>query len=199
MSIQQAALAAASVFPAQDTDTTEGRLPLRVVMVAIAGAETGGTFDPAAKGDQGLDPVYGLCNGYSSWGLWQIHNVHRAYLARVAGSSSPCAWYAWLSNPTNCARAALAIEGSQGLSAWTTYNDGSWRSYLAEAKAAVAAAAPGQTHTLPLPSAPPGRAPTTTEVLVGVGALAAVAGVVGAFEEPAIARRLGALLYRPWA
>lgn len=143
MSIQQAAAAAVSVFPATTVNTSRGRLPLRVVMVAISGAESGWT--PTADGDCGLGgPSCGSCPGTgglaTSWGLWQIHNVHSAYLAQQTGSTSPCAWRSWLFTPHNNAQAALHIYQSQGLGAWGAYNDGSWASHISAAQSAVQAA-----------------------------------------------------------
>ena len=52
MSIEQAAQAAVSVFPNTSVTTPYGTYSLRVVMVAIAGAESG--WDPTANGDCGL-------------------------------------------------------------------------------------------------------------------------------------------------
>ena len=141
MSIAQAASAAATTFPFVNVVTPYGTYALPVVMTAIGGAETGGTFDPAAAGDYGLGGP--SCNGYTSWGLWQIHNVHASYLEGVTGSSDPCQWASWLSVPANCARAALAIYQSQGLGAWTTWQEGTYSAWLTPALAAVTAAVGG--------------------------------------------------------
>jgi hypothetical protein len=205
VSIAQAAEAAVSVFGSATVETTAGQLPLSVAMVAIAGAETGGTYDPQARGDYGLDPSYGLCDGYSSWGLWQIHNVHRAYLIRVTGSFEPCAWASWLGDPMNCARAALAVYEGQGLGAWTTYTDGVWRRYLADAQQAVSQAI-GQGSGTSAPKTPAPRQPSDALLLAGVGAAAAaVAAGFLAFgpelrqDARGILADLGELLRRPIA
>lgn len=161
MSIQQAAAAAVAVFPHTMIATTAGTLALPVVMTAISGAETGGTWDPSAGGDCGMGgPACGPClfggTGATSWGLWQIHNVHAPYLTQVTGSTNPCTWASWLADPIQCAHAALAVlRGTNGLNNWTTYQDGSYRSYLPAATSAVAAAgapvgsAPGPTNLCP--------------------------------------------------
>lgn len=141
MSIQQTAQAAVAVFPRSSITTSQGVLPLRVVMVAISGAETGGTWDPSAVGDPCTAyPSLPCCQGGTSFGLWQIHTVHSAYLTRITGSSNACDWLAWLSTPKNCAIAAYNIYQSQGLNAWSTYANGSWAAHIAAARSAVQAA-----------------------------------------------------------
>lgn len=143
MSIQQAAQAAVSVFPNTSITTPHGTFSLRVVMVAISGAES--SWDPTANGDCGLGgPSCGSCAGggnqATSWGLWQIHNVHSAYLSQVSGSSSPCGWQQWLFTPHNNAVAAYNIYQSQGLNAWTTWQTGAYAAYLSQATSAVQSA-----------------------------------------------------------
>ncbi len=156
MSIQQAAQAAVSVFPNTSVTTPYGTYSLRVVMVAIAGAESG--WDPTANGDCGLGgPSCGSCAGSggqaTSWGLWQIHNVHSAYLTQASGSSSPCGWQRWLFNPLNNAKAAWALYGgnlSTFLQNWTTWGCpytgcpppgyGPYHNYLRSALSAVQSA-----------------------------------------------------------
>lgn len=139
MSIQGATQVAQAVFPAVSVRTTAGTYPLPVVMVAIAGAESG--WNPNALGDDGLGgptcPTYGSA---TSFGLWQIHNVHSAYLSRQAGSTNPCVWIPWVLVPAHNAQAALSIYQSQGLSAWSTYTNGAYRSNLSAAQSAVASA-----------------------------------------------------------
>ena len=143
MSIASCAAAAVATFPNTSVQTTAGALPLPVVLVAIAGAES--TWRDNAQGDYGLDSLFGLCDGYSSWGLWQIHNVHASYLSQASGSQDPCAWAAWLYIPANCAKAALAIYQSQGLGAWSTYTGGEWQGYITQAQSAIASLPPTQT------------------------------------------------------
>lgn len=138
MSLAEAVVAAQSAFPWVTVQTTAGSLPLPVVMVAIAGAES--SWDPTAVGDYGLGgptcPRYG---SGTSFGLWQIHNVHAAYIAQQAGSSDPCVWIPWLFNPANNAAVAASVYRSQGFGAWTTYNNGAWQSRLPLALAAFGA------------------------------------------------------------
>jgi hypothetical protein len=139
MAIGDIAQAAVAIFPPN----------LQVTMVAIAGAETGGSYNASAGGDCGLGgPACGRCDdgadGATSWGAWQIHNSHADYLAGQTGSVAPCAWRSWLSNPLNCARAALyLLQSPPGLDNWTTFTSGAYKAYLAQAQAAVAAARGG--------------------------------------------------------
>lgn len=126
--------AALAVFGTSKIETPHGDYILPVVMTAIAGAESGWIAD--RNGDKDLPGPN--CDGYTSWGLWQIHSVHSAYLTAQTGSSDPCVWAKWLSDPTNNAKAAVAIYEGQGLAAWTTYNTGAYLAYLSAAQAAVA-------------------------------------------------------------
>ena len=188
MSLQACARAAATTFPAVTVQTPAGALPLRAVMVSIAGAETGGSWVDNAAGDPlsiysdgGASEAAYSCGGRTSFGLWQINlPAHYPYLRSATGSASPCSWATWLYNPGNCALAALAVYRSQGLGAWTTYQTGAWRAYLPQAQAAVAAVQP-----------PPARGggvlsslPAATPVVAGIGVaiLAVVAIEAGAAE-----------------
>lgn len=136
MSLAQAVSAARAVFPNVPVATPAGTLPLPVVMVAIAGAESG--WDPTALGDYGdggpTCPIYGSA---TSFGLWQIHNVHAATIAARAGTSDPCQWIPWLFNPLNNAALAYSVYSTQGFGAWTTYTTGAWLGYLPAALAAM--------------------------------------------------------------
>jgi len=133
MSLAQAAQAAVQVFPPA----------IQVTMVAIAGAESG--WDPTAAGDPcTANPGVPCCDGFTSFGLWQIHTVHTDLLRQLTGSADPCVWRAWLSDPVHNAVAAYAVYRSpSGLANWTTYTDGAYRAYLAQAQAAVAQARAG--------------------------------------------------------
>jgi hypothetical protein len=154
---QVVAAAAVQTFPAVTVSTPAGPLPLAVVMTAIAGAETGGTWDLYATGDPcAAYPDLPCCAGGTSFGPWQIHTVHADYLQRVTGSADPCVWRQWLAVPANSARAAYAVyRGPGGLNNWTSYTNGSWQRYVAAAQAAVravtGAVGPGE-------SGPPGGA-----------------------------------------
>ena len=186
MSLASCALAAVAMFPAVSVQTTAGVLPLRVVMVAIAGAESSWADNAAGDplsiySDGGMSEAAHSCGGRTSFGLWQINlPAHYPYLRSATGSTSPCSWASWLFVPANCARAALAVYQSQGLGAWTTYQDGRWRANIAAAQQAVASAqSPPATGGGILASLPP-----ATPVLAGIGVavLAVVAIEAGAAE-----------------
>jgi hypothetical protein len=182
------ALTAAMAFPAVSVRTAAGILPLRQVMVAIAGAETAGSWNPAAVGDYG-DPGPN-CGGYTSWGLWQIHNIHAAYLTAATGSSSACVWARWLSNPVNNAAAALAVYRGQGLSAWSTYTGGQWMEYLQAAQpvavsgAGNGAGVVGGTGSEAGAATPAQMAPAA-ETTAAEAAAAGVGGIAGLGITPA--------------
>jgi hypothetical protein len=201
VSIQQAAQAAVVAFGTGMVSTTHGHYPLAVVMVAIAGAESG--WNASAQGDYGLGgPTCG--NSSTSWGLWQIHNVHSAYLTQVTGSSNPCIWKQWLFSPANNATAAASVYRSQGFGAWTTYTSGAYAAHLAAAQAAVTAVtAPIQTlsATQPAPgpsgaggvfvTAAPSAAPwTALAVGGGIGAVVAAVLLWGPAVREAVPRRV---------
>lgn len=190
MSIEQAA-AVAKVFPTTAIHTSQGDLPLRTVMLAIAGAESSWTVDD--DGDCGLPgPPCGSCadesGGATSWGLWQIHNVHADMLTQYTGSTEACAWRAWLFDAANNAKAALAVYNEQGLGAWSTWNSGKWSEFIGQAQAALLQASPttsspGSTGITSYPvtigtaPAAPRYAPWVGWGLVGASLLAAGATV----------------------
>lgn len=186
MSIQQAAQAA-QIFPDTTVSTSHGVLPLRVVLTSIAGSES--DWDATADGDCGLGgPACGTCSGdgqsATSWGMWQIHNVHSAYLAQQTGSSNPCIWRQWLFNPANNAKAALSIYQSQGLGAWSTYNDGSWAQHITDAQSALAAIAYAKSATVAATgpgiyayNTPSSRSATPVLVLASLVAAGTIAAV----------------------
>lgn len=140
MSIQDAAAAALKYFsPGVTVATPDGTFPLPVVMVAIAGGESGWRND--ARSDYGLWDRP-RCSGYTSFGLWQINTIHSTWLRNATGSADPCAWAQWLFNPENNARAARALYDGAGLKPWTVWNTGAYRKFLGQAQAAVAAVKP---------------------------------------------------------
>lgn|GEM_PF-1525510 len=161
MSLAEAAAAAVAVFPHINVTTTAGVYPLPVVMVAIAGAESG--WNNTDAGDCGYPdlPSCGPCTdggtGATSWGLWQVHSVHIPLLTQLTGSTDPCVWREWLFVPLNCAVAARAVyEGAAGLGNWTTYSQGEYVQYLGTAQAAVRAAqTPTQKPPPPITPSPP--------------------------------------------
>jgi len=174
MSLAACATAVVAAVPPTIVTTPVGPLPLGVVLLAIAGAETGGTWDLWAVGDCGLGgPACGRCadgqSGGTSWGPWQIHNVHAAYLTQASGTAAPRGWRTWLADPAHSVQAALYVWREQGLTAWTTYQTGAWRAYLPPAVAALAA------RGVVLRPAPP---PPAAGAMLGWGLLT-VAGVAG--------------------
>lgn len=186
MSIQQAAQAVA-LFPNTTVMTTRGSLPLRLVMLAIAGSESGWVTD--ADGDCGLGgPACGTCRsrggGATSWGLWQIHNTHAAYLSGQTGSTSACAWRTWLFVPEHNAQAAYAIYREQGLAAWSSYGNGKWALHLSAARAALASvrATPGSAAATTTIATPFIRTITTSPYTV-LGAAFLMGGLtIAAYE-----------------
>lgn len=182
MSLSACAAAAVATFPAATVSTTAGSLPLPVVMVAIAGAESG--WHARAQGDPlsiyrdgGASEAAYSCGGYTSEGLWQVNMpAHYPYLASATGSTSPCYWAQWLWSPQNNAKAALAVYQSQGLGAWTTYQDGRWQSHIDAAQAAVTAATTPRAGSVALRST---AVPLLGVLAIGGGAALAVALGVG--------------------
>jgi len=132
-----------------DTDTA-------ITLVAIAGAESG--WNLGAAGDyynSGKCPQ-NWCRGYCSWGPWQINICcHSSWIGDQIGSHDPCVVAQWLTSDwNNSAWAAWKILTEHGgLYAWSVYNNGSYRAYLAEARAAVEQALREGIQ----PPTPPGR------------------------------------------
>lgn len=113
---------------------------MATIMVAIAIAESGGNSE--AQGDR-FGGKYS-CNDYTSFGLWQIHMpAHYDKLERHTGSNDPCVWAEWLKDPHSNAEVALEILATQGLTAWSTYNSGTYETYLSIAEDAVKKAKSG--------------------------------------------------------
>jgi hypothetical protein len=93
------------------------------IMAAIAMAESGGRANATNSNT----------NGSTDRGLWQINSVHSQFDAQRL-----------LTDPLYNAQAAVAIEKSQGLGAWTTYTSGAYKSFLNSASRKP-------TYTLPRP------------------------------------------------
>ena len=87
-----------------------GSRNLAPIMAAIAMAESGGRTDNV--GGPNSDGTY-------DYGLWQINSSHTQFDRNRL-----------LTDPVYNARAAVSIERSQGLGAWTTYKNGAFRQYL---------------------------------------------------------------------
>lgn len=90
---------------------------LAPIMAAIALAESGG--NKGAVGGPNSDGTY-------DYGLWQINSSHSQY------SKSRL-----LSDPLYNARAAVAIYRSQGLRAWSTYNNGAYKSHMGQSSGSL--------------------------------------------------------------
>lgn len=93
-----------------------GSKALAPTMAAIAIAESGGR--PSALNTK--PPDYSV-------GLWQINYYGALLPGRSKEFGSPSALQA---SPTAQARAAVAIERQQGLSAWSTYTNGAYKKHL---------------------------------------------------------------------
>lgn len=90
-----------------------GSPALANTMAAIALAESGGQV--GAQGSKNS-------NGTYDYGLWQINSSHSQFNKQQL-----------LSDPLYNAQAAVAVFKSQGLTAWSTYNNGAYRNFLAGA------------------------------------------------------------------
>lgn len=152
MSIEAVARATLRYFPPD----------LAIVMVAIAGAESGYRLD--ARGDHLsiFDPWTQVrirpysCGGYTSFGPYQVHlPAHYPRLRELTGSSDPCVWAAWLFDPDNSARIAREIYDRQGFSAWTAYNTGAYIPFQDEAAYVVFALATARREPPTLAVEPP--------------------------------------------
>lgn len=77
-----------------------------------------------------------VVNGIGATGLWQINQP-------VHVKDHPTWTKAWLQNPANNAMAAKVIYDQQGMGAWEAWTTGRAAPYLAQARAAVAAAGGG--------------------------------------------------------
>ncbi len=94
-----------------------GSPKLANTMASIAQAESGGGLRP--HGD-----VY-PGQGTTSWGLWQIHTRDgNACLVNTQVENRPYDEHRLVVDPYYNARAAVRVEESQGLNAWSTYDHG---------------------------------------------------------------------------
>lgn len=141
MTPEEVAQLALKYFPNTPVQTPYGEFPLPVVMVAIAGAESG--WRETAQGD----PVsrtgpqrYPPCDGFFSFGLWQINiGANLPTIVALGAPNTPCGAAHWLLVPENNAKAARAIYDRQGLWAWTVWRTGAYSRYLARSMQAVEA------------------------------------------------------------
>jgi len=155
---------------ARSVGMPEDKIP---TMVAIALAESAGKTDahnPVPPDD--------------SYGLWQINMIGNLGPARRKeyGLKSN----EELKDPRKNAKAALAVLKSQGLSAWSVYKSGAYKTHLGKAKSAYE-----QVKSQPK-SAPPGPAPKVDpgvkyrkgqDISSVVGAPATVTSLKGSFES----------------
>jgi len=90
------------------------------ILAAVAYSESGLQSDIIG------DKQYG-----GSVGLFQINTFwHADKLKKWTGSENKEDWVSWLSDVDNNIYAAAAVYSSQGLSAWTQYRTGAYKSYL---------------------------------------------------------------------
>ncbi len=92
-----------------------------VLAVAVSRAESG--FNPGAVNKANS-------NGTEDYGLWQINSVHSTLFTK----------YDWKDGQQNAYMAKAVWDGRKsghGWEAWSTYTNGKYRSFMAEAQAAV--------------------------------------------------------------
>jgi hypothetical protein len=193
-------VAASAVFPDTYVDTSRyggpGRLPLRVVMVAIAGAES--HYDGNAEGDDvsifrrlGADAynnaIAHSCAGKTAFGAWQISlQTWWSLVQRVSGTSDPCVQAAWLKVYRNNAiiAATVARPDGSGLTNWTTYTGKQWVAYLGEAQRALEAAGVEGARAVPQVQAPAVTPNGVVVVPMAMPATASAGGLFGTGIEP---------------
>lgn len=117
---------------------------VHVTMVAIARAESGFRVEAVNNANS---------NGSSDYGLFQINSVHQYDSRRLTSDAA---------YNTQCAK---SIYDSQGLRAWSVYNNGAYQQYVNEARQGVAQAS-GVTGSPVLPGS--GSATDTQEKQQGV-------------------------------
>jgi Lysozyme like domain len=99
------------------------------IMAAIAMAESSGIVSNVGGPNS---------NGTYDYGLWQINSSHTQFNRSLL-----------LSDPLYNARAAVAIYRSQGLTAWSTYNNGAYQGFLSGAAGADYTGAKATPRTRP--------------------------------------------------
>lgn len=136
-----------------------------LTMTAIAGAETGGSWDDADTGDVSLETsLWG-----PSYGVFQIRTQKPA-----TGSGADRDIAALAGNLARQAAAAFHISNSgRDFSPWTVYNTGAFQRYLSQAQGAASSAVPGG-----IAATPAGLLPSASDVLGGVRSLALTAAFV---------------------
>lgn len=103
-----------------------GSPALAPVMAAIATAESSAGARPLGDHYRG--------QGFTSFGLWQVHTRDQnACLVNTLPGSVPYNEHRLVVDAAYNARAAVAIEHRQGLGAWSTFADKSYRRFLPKA------------------------------------------------------------------
>lgn len=93
-----------------------------------------------AQGESSLRPDAVGDNGHSI-GMFQIYiPAHGDKLQAMTGSPNENYWKSWLTDPLNNINAAIAVYNSQGLGAWSVYNNGAYEQYLSDSLPAGAVA-----------------------------------------------------------
>jgi len=133
MSIEETARAATQFFP----DFAEATL-----ITAICGAESG--YEPTNRGDKAEGDLAryaaNACDGYLSFGLGQVFlgvwlDTVREKMEQP--QATPCDAAQWLMNPMNNMRMLRHIKDSQGWTAWSAYNAGTFQPLIMDAQQAV--------------------------------------------------------------
>lgn len=90
------------------------------------------TLTAVSYGESGYNPN-AVGDGGDSIGLFQINiPAHWPKLVSWTGSTNRADWVTWLKNPDNNIYAASEVYKSQGLGAWSVYNNGSYKAYLGQ-------------------------------------------------------------------
>ena len=155
MAIQDCARAAVRYFTREEA----------IIIVAIGGPESGYRVD--AEGDAWFafpldqQPEYRRwsCRNATAFGWLQVNlRWNHEHVQRLSGATAPCDMAAWLENYDNSAHAGRVVWDNQGPGAWSAYNTGDYRNWLADANDAVDVAlgfapSPGLVHPVEPPSA----------------------------------------------
>jgi hypothetical protein len=104
-------------------NTNQGRYPRILVAVAVCLAESGG--NPAATGVNG--PTPGCPNGSKDRGLWQINDCYHAEVSDACAYQIQC----------NADAAWNISSRGRDWEPWSTYNSGTWGSYIATARSNI--------------------------------------------------------------
>jgi len=181
-----------AVPPAEAVAAVKRWIPAgyRATLLAIAGAESGWRLD--ALGDYPrnfTEPVRSeilpwTCppndeDAPSVFGPWQIQGSWRGAL----GFNDNCGFAAWLmASWDNSAHAAAVVLKSSGLGSWTTYTDGAYLNYMADAAQALGVSSssaarlarrvpPAPRIVFPVPATPYPSTPDLTPILLAAAVI----------------------------